>query len=89
MSDPAHTVHIDRIVLTDLAVTPDRAERIQALLEVELQRLLAQQGFTDNLTGRDVPHLEVPTTHLAEPLDDRQLAQGVAQSIAQALGGVD
>ena len=89
MSEPAHTLHIDRIVLTDLAVTPDRAERIQALLEVELQRLLTQEGFTDNLTGRDVPDLEVPTTHLAEPHSDRQLAQSVAQSLAQALRGVD
>ena len=142
MSDPTHTVHMDRIVLIDLAVTPDRQRRerfresrnqparasvrfsqepwasarrlireasihktpkttgfigsksftalpdrvdhIQELLEIELRRLLTREGFGDPLTGR-----EVPTVHQTEPHDDRHLAQGLAQSIAQAPGGVD
>ena len=88
MSDPAHTVEIDRIVLTDLDVTPDRAERIRALVEAELQHLLAQDGWPDDLAGGEVHHLDAPTMHVAEPHSDSRLASGLAQSIAQTVRGM-
>jgi hypothetical protein len=88
MRNPVHSVEIDRIVLTDLDVTPDRAERIRALVEVELQRLLEQGGWPDGLAAGEVDHLEAPALHLAEPHNDSRLANGLAQSIAQTVRGV-
>ena len=83
-----HTIEIDRIVLTDLGVTPERAERLPALVEVELQRLLAQDGWPDGLASGEVNHLEAPPMHLAQPQTDSRLANGLAQSIAQTVRGV-
>lgn len=85
MSNPMHTVEIDRIVLTDLGVTPQRAEGIRALVEVGLQRLLERDGLPDGLIGGEVAHLTAPTMHLAEPHSDSRLADGLAQGLAQAL----
>jgi len=80
-------LRIDRIVLTDLGVTPERAEHIRELVEVELQRLLERDGWPDGLAGGEVPHLDAPTMHVAEPHSDSRLAGGLARSIAQALHG--
>jgi hypothetical protein len=88
MRNPAHTIEIDRIILTDLGVTPQRAERIRALVEAELQRLLAQEGWPEGLAGGEVDHLDAPTMHLAQPHSDVRLASGLAQSIAQTVRGV-
>jgi hypothetical protein len=88
MSDLLHTIEIDRIVLTDLGVTPDRAEHIRALVEVELQRLLEQGGWPNGLAGGEVDHLEALPMHLVQPRSDSRLANSLAQSIAQTVGGV-
>ena len=87
MSDVAHRVEIERIVLNDLDVTPDRAERIRALVEIELQRALAQGDWPDGLEGSDVCHLDAPAIHVAEPHADGHLAGDVAHSIAQTVRG--
>ena len=88
MSNPAHTVGIDRIILTDLGVTPGRAERLRALVEVELQQLLEGGGWPDGLAGGEVSHLDAPAMHIVESHSDSDLASGLAQSIAQAVHGV-
>jgi hypothetical protein len=85
MRDPAHTIEIDRIILTDLGVTPDRAERLRALVEMELQRLLAQDGWPDGLANSEVGHLDALPVHLAGPHSDSRLASGLAQNITQTL----
>lgn len=78
---------IDRIVLSDLGVAPERAERIRALVEVELQRLLERKGWPDGLAGGEVRHLDAPEVRLAKPHSDSHLAGNLAQSIARALQG--
>jgi hypothetical protein len=87
MSRLVHTIEIDRIVLTDLGITSERAERIRTLVEVELQHLLAREGMVDGLAGSDVPDLQVSTLHLPGHNNDRRLAGGLARSITQALRG--
>lgn len=88
MNNAMHTVDIERIVLTDLDVTPDRAERLRALVEAELQRLLVQDGWLEGLASREVDHLQAPPMHLAQPLSDSRLVSGLAQSIAQTVRGM-
>jgi hypothetical protein len=81
----AHSIEIERIILTDLGVTPDRAEHIRALVETELQRLLTRGEGLDELTGGEIHHLAAPPMHIANAHDDGHIANGVAQSVAQVI----
>jgi len=85
MNEPIRSVEIDRIRLTGLELRPERAERIQTLVEVELQRLLERDGVADGLVGGDVPSLHVPAMHLADPHSDRRVAGSLAHHVALAL----
>lgn len=86
MSDPIRTVEIDRIVLTGLDVTPDRAEHIRALVEAALRQRLAQGEWPDGPTA--VRHLEAPAMHVVGSHDDGRLAGGLAGGIAQAIRSI-
>jgi hypothetical protein len=83
----AYSIEIERIILTDLGVTPDRAEHIRALVGAELRRLLAQSEGLEGLTGGEIHHLAAPSMHVTNARDDHHIANGVAQSIAQAIHG--
>jgi hypothetical protein len=85
MSRPVHTIEIDRIVLTDLGVTPDRVELIGTLTAQKLRSLLERQGTAEHLESSDVPYLLGPTMQLADLNSDERVATSVARSIAQAL----
>ena len=87
MNDPVRTVEIERIRLTGLEVTPERAEGIRALVEVELQRLLRRERWAISLSGSEVSRLDAPMMHVHSSHSDAHLANGLAQSIAQTLQG--
>jgi hypothetical protein len=87
MNDPARTVEIDRIRLTGLEITPERAERVRAMVEVELRRLLERERWPDGLAGGEVSRLAAPAMPVDRPHSDGRLANGLAQSIAQTLRG--
>jgi hypothetical protein len=88
MSEPAVTIDIDRLILTDLDVTPDRAERIRAWVESALQRLLEGDGWPDAFADNAVSYVNLPTIHLDELHSDRDLANRLARSIAETLRGM-
>lgn len=81
-------VDIDRIVLTDFDLPPERAERIKGLVKLELQRMLEQEGLADGLVNSEVSDLGVPMIHPAELQSDTHLACTLAQRVASALRGV-
>jgi hypothetical protein len=87
MNDPIRAIEIDRIRLTGLEVTSERAERIRAMVEVELQRLLERERWPEGLAGSEVSRLDAPTMYVDSPHNDGQLASGLARSIAQTLRG--
>jgi hypothetical protein len=89
MNEPNLIIDIDRIVLTDLNVTPDQAERIRGLVEAELGHLLTRGNFVDSVGNIEVAHLKAPTIHLGGLHNDNRLANGIAQGIAQSLHGVN
>ena len=88
MSDQARTIYIDRIRLTGLEITPERAERIRALIEARLQHLLEQENWPDGLTAGKISRLNAPTMRVSMPDSDNHVANGLAQSIAKSLRGV-
>jgi len=89
MSDPVHSVEIERIRLTGLDVTPERAGRVKAMAEAELRRLLERGEWPGGLAGGEVSRLDAPTMHVGRPHSDRSLATGLARSIFQTLRGVE
>lgn len=88
MKDRKHILRIERIVMTDIGVAPERAERIRSLMEVELQRLLNRDGMPGGLSSGRVSNLTVPAIRLSPPHSDTRLAAGVSHSISQALQGL-
>ncbi len=86
MSRSAHTIEIERIVLTDLGMNSERAERIRTLVEAELGSLLGRGGMPESLaSGGEVDHLAAAPMHIATAHNDRHLASGVAQQVFRAL----
>lgn len=85
MSAPAFRVDIDRIILTGLEVTPDRAEHIRTLVEMGLQRQLQREGLPQVMAGGQVESLLAPEMHLAEPHSDSSLAGALRKNISHAL----
>ena len=81
-------VDIERIVLNDLALPPERAERLRGLVGQKLQHLLEQEGLADGLVNSEVSDLSAPMIHPAEMQSDNRLASTLAQRIAHSLHGV-
>jgi hypothetical protein len=81
----AFRVDIDRIVLTGLEVTPDRAEHIRILVETGLQRQLQREGLPQSLRSAEVGRLHPPEVRLAEPQSDSSLAGALTKNISNAL----
>ena len=85
MRNPALTVNIDRIVLTGLDVTSDRAERIRTQVEADLLHHLQRGGLPQSLTGGRANRLQAPEIQLTEPHSDSSVAGAVAGSISHAI----
>jgi hypothetical protein len=79
------TIDINRIILTGLGLAPDRAERIRAMTETELQRLLEKEGLPDDLMSNELAGINTPTLHLSETQSDLTLASNLARNIANSL----
>jgi hypothetical protein len=85
MNDPVRTVEIDRITLTGLEVTPDRAEHIRVQVEAELRHRLQREGLPQGMAAGQVNHLHAREMHLTEPHSDGSVAGALAGSILHAL----
>lgn len=81
-------VDIDRIVLTDVGMAPDRSEQVRAMVGAELQRLLEKEGLPEDFRGGDIQSLEVQAMHLAEPQSDSLIANTLAMKTVQALRSI-
>ena len=77
MSDRPNTVEIERLVLDGLDVPPGQAERLRALVGAELERILAEEGTLEEVTGSAVRRLRAPLS-VVGPYDDRRMARGLA-----------
>jgi hypothetical protein len=85
MVDPGGSVEIDRIRLHGLELTPERAERVRLLIEVELGRLLTREEYGERLTAAEVSSVSAPALNVNPAHNESQFAGGLARSIAQGL----
>jgi hypothetical protein len=85
MTGPARfELEIDRLVLDGPGRSPAGAERLRALVEAEIGRLLAQE--TPDLPSRATPLATAPPVVLSARADDHDLAAGLARAVVRALG---
>jgi hypothetical protein len=78
---------IDRLVVTGAAVTAERAERLRALVELEVRRRLERVGLPDDLRDAGVLAVQAPVVTLLEPERDAAAAAAIAERVLHALGG--
>jgi hypothetical protein len=82
-----YTVEIERLILTDLDLTPVQAEQVRSRLAGELQAALAGRHWVGNAADLDVEHLVLPTLSLGKAPGAGPLARALAGRIARALPG--
>jgi len=75
-------VRIGRLVLEGIALAPEQRPRVQAALEAELARLLAEGGLAPALlAGGALPRLPADSFTLSGDGDPTQLGQQIAQAV--------
>ncbi len=84
MNSPRYLVDIDRLILTDMGIPPERAELLRARVEIELQRRLERMPLSRESLG-NAP-IRVPPISVTGSASDRQLASHIAQGIARSMG---
>ena len=82
------SIEIDRLILTDLDMTPVEAEALRPLLEAELQRRLERDGLPEAAADSQLRTIEAPVVQVNRAGNDRQLIGGLAQSISRSLRAV-
>lgn len=87
MSGPIINVHIDRIVLRDIDIDPDRAEILRSSLASELGRIITQEGLPEGMTGREISRISAPSLDAPGSGSERQIAGSLARSIHRSIRG--
>jgi hypothetical protein len=81
-------VHIERLVLDGVDVGPAERPALQAALETELARLLAEGGLSRTLaTGGAIPSLRSAPLELAHGSTPAALGTAIAGAVHGELGG--
>ena len=84
MNSPRYVIDIDRLILTDMEISPERAEQLRGRVEIELQRRL-ERTPPSRESIRNAP-IRVPAISVARSVGDRQLASHIARGIARSMG---
>ena len=81
-------LHIERLILDGVNIAPGQRHLLQASVETELARLLADGGLSPSLYGGRRPAVDVATNgiQLASGNDPVQLGQQIAQSVYGGIG---
>jgi hypothetical protein len=80
-------LHIERLVLDGLPVTPAQGPRVKAAIEAELGRLLSEGGVSHELvSGGTVPSVSAPAMRAPRGTSPAQLGTQIAQSVFAGVG---
>jgi hypothetical protein len=77
-------VHIERLILDGLSVASGQGDLVQAAVETELTRLLAEHGLGLSSAGA-VPHLSAEPIQLTRGSKPASLGNQIAQAIYRSL----
>lgn len=78
-------LHIDRLVLDGLELTPRQGEAVRASIQLELARLLTEQGLPTPVHGRTQAHVQAPSIDLAVGVPAPEVGFQVARAIHEGL----
>ena len=80
-------IHIERLVLDGVGISPSQRPLVKAAVEAELGRLLADGGLApDLLAGGAVPRVQGSTIKLQPESNPSQLGQQIAQAVYGGIG---
>lgn len=80
------SVHIERLVLDGISVAPGQQSHLQAALQTELARLLAEDALSpDLLTRRAVPSISGGSLQLTGADDPGALGRQIARALQRGL----
>ncbi len=83
-------LHIERLILDGLPVTRAQGALVQAVVEVELARLLTERGLASSLqAGGAVPSVRADAMQLTAGSPPTQMGQQIAQSVYEGIGQGD
>lgn len=83
-------LHVERLILDGLAISPRHSANLKAALEAELTRLLAADGLSGGLSrGGSVAHLPRSTIQLSGEADPTGLGQQIAAAVHGQIGKRD
>jgi hypothetical protein len=81
------SLHIERLILDGIAVSPGEGPQLQAAVEVELARLLAEGGLSPALLGGGaVPSVRAGDIQLAGERDAVGLGRQIAGAAYEGIG---
>jgi hypothetical protein len=78
------TLHIERLVLDGLPLSPAQGAALQSSLARELKHLLTTRGL-ENISGGAVPHLSVASIQLSRGSQPGQWGRQIARSLCDGL----
>lgn len=79
-------LHIDQLVLRGLDLAPGERHRLQASVEAEMTRLLAQGGLAPELLRSASPTVSAQSVQYSSGQDTAQLGQKIARSVYGGIG---
>jgi hypothetical protein len=80
-------LHIERLILDGVNIQPSQRHLLQASVETELARLLADGGVSSSLAaGGALPHVSANGLQLAGGNDPTRLGRQIAQSVYGGIG---
>jgi hypothetical protein len=80
-------LHIERLILDGLPITPSQGLLVQAAIEKELARLLTENGIAESFqAGVAVPSVRANGIQLTSGGNPTQLGAQIAQSVYSGIG---
>lgn len=80
-------LHIERLVLDDISLSPGERPLLQAVVEAELTRLLASGGLSDALqSGGALYNVRATGIQLADGGSPAQLGEQIAGAVYGGIG---
>ena len=80
-------LQIERLILDGLPITRGQSPLVQAAIETELSRLLAERGLASSLqSGGAMPNVRADSIQLTRESKPSQIGRQIAQAVHGSIG---